>query len=829
MLAFMTRSRRRQLAQIVVFIVAMLLSGRITLALNPSLDVSQYAHTSWKVQDGFLKGSVRAIVQTPDGYLWLGTEFGLVRFDGVRFVPWTPPGGQHLPSTNIRSLLAGRDGTLWIGTLEGLASWKDSKLNQYAEFAGQNVLTLLEDREGIVWAGTFGVPKGKLCAIQHGQVQCYGEDGSLGQWVWSLYEDGDGRLWAGAETGLWRWKPGPAKRYAMAHPVETAQALAQGDNRGELLAIGEGLSQFRDEKIQEYPLATPAGRLTPVNMFRDRDGGLWVGTLQRGLLHVCRGKTSLFSQSDGLSSDRILSLFEDQEGNIWVGTPEGLDRFRETPVFSISVKQGLSSPSVWAVLVAHDNSVWVSTLDGLNRWHNGQTTIYRSRGSATNETGRLPATQQPAAASHRPRGAAQAVTEITDPELPDNVGSLYEDDRGRIWVSSPEGIALFQGGRFSRVRELPGGWVNAIVGDNHAGVWISYQDEGLVHWVDGKVVESFPWSKLGGNVVASSVIADRTRGGLWLGFFQGGLVHFKDGQVRASYGKKEGLGGGRVMGLQLDRDGAVWAATEGGLSRLKDGRIATLTTANGLPCDTVHWAMELDASFWLYTACGLLRVARPVLEKWTSDPTSRMQFTIFDSSDGVRSRALLTGYTPRVSESADGKLWFAHFASVSVVDPHRLALNKIAPPVHIEQITADGKTYDPSSGPRLPPLVRDLAIDYTALSLAVPEKVHFRFMLEGQDKDWREVVNDRRVEYSNLGPRHYRFRVTACNNSGVWNETGDTLAFSIAPAYYQTNWFHALCVAAFLALLLALYQLRLRQMTRQFQMTLDTRVGHARS
>jgi len=166
------------------------------------------------------------------------------------------------------------------------------------------------------------------------------------------------------------------------------------------------------------------------------------------------------------------------------------------------------------------------------------------------------------------------------------------------------------------------------------------------NFLKGAVVEQVPWSKLGGNVTASAVIPDPMRGGLWLGFFQGGLVHFKDGQVRASYGKNEGLGAGRVMDLQLNRDGTLWAATEGGLSHLKDGHIATITTGNGLPCDTVHWAMELDSSFWLYTACGLLRIPRTELEKWVSDPATKIHFTIFDNTDGVRCHALLTGYTP---------------------------------------------------------------------------------------------------------------------------------------------------------------------------------------
>jgi signal transduction histidine kinase len=279
---------------------------------------------------------------------------------------------------------------------------------------------------------------------------------------------------------------------------------------------------------------------------------------------------------------------------------------------------------------------------------------------------------------------------------------------------------------------------------------------------------------------------------------------------------------------------ALWAATEGGLSRVKDGRVSTLNSRNGLPCDSVHWAREdKDRSYWLDMACGLVRIERTQMDAWVIDPQRKIQATVFDSSDGVRSRAFIpSGFSPRVARSTDGKLWFLPGDGVSVIDPRHLPFNKLPPPVHIEQITADGKIYwqnltgnASSLQPKLPPLIRDLTIDYTALSLAVPEKVRFRFKLEGQDRDWREVVNDRAVEYSNLAPGNYRFRVTACNNSGVWNEQGASLEFSIAPAYWQTRWFVALCGAAFMALLWALYQLRLRQLARHFNMTLDARVG----
>jgi signal transduction histidine kinase len=311
------------------------------------------------------------------------------------------------------------------------------------------------------------------------------------------------------------------------------------------------------------------------------------------------------------------------------------------------------------------------------------------------------------------------------------------------------------------------------------------------------------------------------------------VVFFRDGQVRASYGVCDGLGDGRVEDLQLERDGTLWAATEGGLSLIKNGRVTTLNSKNGLPCDTVHWSMEdNEHSVWLYMACGLVRIARGELDAWAADPKRMIQVSVFDSSDGVRSHSSSNGLSPSVAKTAEGKLWFLPYDGVSVIDPRHLAFNKLPPPVQIEQITADRKTYwqnlygdASSSPPRLPPLVRDLTIDYTALSLVVPEKVRFRVKLEGWDRDWKEAGNERKAVYSNLPPRKYRFRVMACNNSGVWNEAGTFLDFSIAPVYYQTRWFQLSCVAALVLLLWALYQLRLRQLARQFNLTLEARVG----
>src|SRR5271166_6533371 len=763
------------------------------VALDPSLEIGQYAHTAWTVRDGFSLGAIYAMAQTPDGYLWLGGENGLFRFDGVHAVLWQPPAGQPLPDKPY-SLLVTRDGTLWIGTYAGLVTWRDGKLTRYPEVGEHFVTSLLEDHEGTVWAGILGgspgTPTGRLCAIRSGHAQCYGEDGAFGSFVWSLGEDRSGALWAGAESGLWRWKPGPPKLYAM--PGMRIGDLTTADDGRLLVGVtGAGLKQIAGDKVESYPIpdATHPNRLLPDQdvdsnkLLRDRDGGLWIGTRERGLIHIHNGSTDILTKSGRLSGNISCSLFEDREGNVWFASSQGLDRFRELPVTTISAEQGLSSDRAHSVIAGTDGSIWVATHKGLTRWQNGQITTFRKENGL-------------------PDDAAQ---------------SLFQDDRGRVWVFTEHGLAYFKDGRFVAVNGVPSEEVYSITGDKAGNLWLS-GNRGLSHLRDGRLVEHFPWSALGRQEQAKVVLSDQ--GGVWLSFWtHGGVLYFKDGQVRASYTAADGLGKGHVPGLQLDRDGAVWAGTEeGGLSRIKDGRIATLTSRNGLPCDTVHWSIEDDdRSLWLYMGCGLVRITRAELEAWIADPTRRIETKVWNEADGVTLRPIApTPFGPPVAKSTDGKLRFLSGEGLQIVDPRHFADNKLPPPVHIEQIVADNKIYWQNlpgaevANLRLPALIRDVQIDYTALSLVAPEKVHFKYQLEGQDRGWREVVNDRQVQYSNLAPGPYRFRVIACNNSGVWNEEGATLDFYVRPAYYQTNWFRALCVFTFLAMLWTVYQLRVR-------------------
>jgi signal transduction histidine kinase/ligand-binding sensor domain-containing protein len=762
------------------------------------------------VRDGFAKGFIYSIAQTPDGYIWIGTEFGLLRFDGVRAVPWQQPTGQQLPGNDIPNLLVTRDGALWIGTYSGLARWKDGQLTTYVELSGKRISSLLQDRDGTVWIGTTERPAaGKLCSFRDDRIECHGGDGNFGEGVYPLFEDSTGNLWAGVRRGFWKWKPGRPEFFAIPKVLEGHPSFGQNNESALLIGTDNGMQRFVNGRVEGYPLPglsqsfiASRQKTGALGMFRDRDGGLWIATLDRGLVHFHLGKTEVFSEADGLSGDTVVDLLEDREGNIWAATPNGLDRFRGYAVPNIGNKQGLSNTNTLSILASKDGSIWIATYDGLSRWRDGQISVFgRGRGI------------------QKPDGLNGQTTSLF------MAHSLFEDSSRRIWVATIRKLGYLENDRFVPVRGLPDGWVDSIAEVPTGHIWVTIQQQGLFHLVQGRVVQKIPLADLGHTDDVRVLLADRSQHGLWLGFAQGGVAYFADGRIQASYSVAEGLGAGRVNGLTFGMRGALWVATERGLSRIKDGRIITLTSRNGLPCETVHWSMDDDSHYvWIYLACGLVRIVRPEWDAWIVDPGRYVKTMLFDNSDGVGSHSH-PSEVHGVTKAPDGSIWFVDFNGVSVVYPHRVAFNQLPPPVQIEQVTADGKIYDAAQGLRLPPLVRDLVIDYTALSLVVPEKVHFRYKLEGQDQDWKEVVNDRQVQYSNLAPGKYRFRVMACNNSGVWNEQGALLDFSIAPAFYQATWFRALCVAAFLGLLFAGFQFRVRQLATQFNRTLEARMG----
>jgi signal transduction histidine kinase/ligand-binding sensor domain-containing protein len=703
-------------------------------------------------------------------------------------VPWQPPTGTSLPSPYIRSLLSARDGTLWIGTIAGLVSWRARELTQYPALGGMAIDSLVEDGAGTVWASGEVLPAGRVCAIRPaGAVTCRGD---VGRWATTVREI-DGYVWVATESGLWRWAPGEPRLYRLKDMIgSNLQAFAE-DGAGALLVTGmKGLKQFREGADTAVALpASHAGQETDC-VFRDRDGGVWVGT-RRGLVHIHEGRTDVYTRAEGLSGDLVTRIFEDREGNVWVATNEGLDRFHDYAAVTISGAQGLSDGAVGAILGASDGSVWVNTPDRVTRWRAGQ--LARDRG--------------------RPIG---------------QIGSFFQEPEGRIWASFSDGVGYFENDQFKPIDGVPGGIVNAMVEDPQGTLWLANWTLGLLRLTPQREVQQIPWSMFSRQDPASRLAVDPKQGGVWIGFTQGGLAYWADGQVRASYANADGLGAGRVGDLSVERDGTVWAATQGGLSWVKDGRIVTMTSRDGLPCDGVDSMLDDGAgSVWLYMTCGVARLSRDDLMRWVAaavkDPGARptIRVSVLDSSDGVRSFSSLSTFSPRAARSGDGRLWFATQDGVSVVDPRHLPSNSLQPPVHIEQIIANHITHDVMSlaGGRLdlPPLTGDLQIDYTALSLVTPERVRFRYQLEGWDRDWQDAGTRRQAFYTNLPPRTYRFRVTASNNSGVWNEEGATVAFVIAPMYYQTAWFWTLIAILVAALVWTAHSVRIRIVKRHEQ------------
>jgi signal transduction histidine kinase/ligand-binding sensor domain-containing protein len=784
-------------------------------ALNPSLDISQYGHTTWTARDGFV-GRAQTFAQTPDGYLWIGGNGGLFRFDGVRLVRWPLPAtGSDSPGDEINALLTARDGTLWINRISELISLKDGRFTRYPAPAGKRFLRLAEDRDGRIWTSA-GAPA-DVCLVVAAGVNCSNGEFDLGPSVYGMFTTSTGDLWLGLQAGLARWQPGRPAVFSLTEQPDGYRAIAEA--KGDLLVgLREGVARFADGKTDiVYP--SPSGSIGRVTnaLLVDRNGGLWGGVYALGLVHHHDGRTDVFTNRDGLSSDSVIALFEDREGSIWVGTSGGVDRFRDMTVARYSVPQGLSIDDVSAVLPARDGTVWIATPAGLHHWNRGRMTIYRERPGPT------------------PPG----VREIATPGFSGRSHSLLQDSRGRIWVSGPQGAGYLDGDRFVPALDTEGRSdivIASIAEDRRGDIWIATNvgDEGIVHLRNDRAVERIPRSALGAGSGSRRpfAVVDPVRDGLWVGFFTGGgVLRLVDGHVQRSYSAADGLGRGAVHHLRVRADGSVWVSTEGGLSRLDDGRIATLDSGGGLPCDGVLWSLEdATGSLWIYTTCGLVRLAKGEVDSWVRTIAGRVRpdpvrFTLFDSTDGIPALPDVRPTTPQVAEARDGRIWFSMSESVGVIDPRNLRINALAPPVQIEQLIADGATYAATSTVRLPPRVRDLQIDYTALSLVAPEKNRFRIMLEGRDRDWQDVGTRRQAFYTDLEPRAYRFRVLASNNSGVWNEAGASLEFSIAPAYYQTRWFAALVVVATGTLLWVAYQLRVRQLARQFERTLDARVN----
>jgi PAS domain S-box-containing protein len=763
-------------------------------ALDTSRQISQYGHTAWRIEDGVFAGTPNVMAQTTDGYLWIGTQAGLMRFDGVRFVAWRPPEGKELPSSRINSLLGARDGSLWIGTTVGLARWRNGELINYSDATG-SIMAILEDRAGTIWIARANLSdaKGPLCKVVETGVRCFGRDDGIAlPYAVTLTNDSLGNVWLAGGLMVSRWQISSADTYVPAglNPAEIFNgvlALAGRPDGSVWVGLvhagkGGGLQQLAQGAWK--PFITPefdGTTLEVTALLLDRDSSLWVGTLNRGIYRIQEDKVDHFRSSDGLSGDAVTGLFQDREGNIWIVTSRGIDNFHDIRVASFSTRQGLSADQVNSVLASRDGTVWIGNYS-LDVLRSGKISSIRPR---TGLPGR-------------------------------SVTSLLEDRAGRLWVGIDQELSVYERGKFRTIPTRDGrplGGVRAMTEDVDGSIWAATWTPAnrsrLLRIRDLGIREDISSPQL---PIANTLAAD-PHGGVWLGLASGGLARYRNGQMEF-FSLNRSPHDGPVHGLLVNSDASVLAATTSGLVGWQNGRVQSLTVRNGLPCDVIYALIpDRKATLWLYTACGLIAIPNAELQRWWKSPDVTVKSRVLDVFDGAQPMSAV--FRPNASQSPDGRLWFANQNVVQMIDPDHLDRNPILPPVHVEEIIADHKSYAPRDGLRLPALTRNLEIAYTALSFVAPQKVRFRYKVEAHDSEWQDPGTRRQAFYADLPPGNYRFRVIASNNDGVWNEEGATLAFSVAAAWYQTWWFRGVSLAAFLALLWALYQWRIQQVQRQ--------------
>jgi signal transduction histidine kinase/ligand-binding sensor domain-containing protein len=784
-----------------LFLVLIFSLSTSTLGVDPDRHISQYRHTAWRIKDGLFRGEPNVITQTPDGYIWIGTSAGLIRFDGVRMVPWKPPDGSQLPSPNITALLASRDGSLWIGTDAGLSHWMLGGLANYLTEPGR-INTILEDQQGKIWVMRSRLPsaQGPLCQVSDSTPTCYHvpDENSIGNCCGTLVEDSSGNLWMGTNTGLLQWHDGsltvhPNKTLKPNTGTDGVEALAFAHDGSLLVGIdhgGPGLGLERLEQDAWKPFreqGLDGSKLAISSLLLDRDRALWIGTFDQGIYRICRKRADHLSMADGLSSNSVNRFYQDREGNIWVVTSKGIDSFRDLPVVCFSAEEGLKTDNVASVLGAHDGTVWVGSAGSLDAIRDGMVSSIRAGKG-------LPGYQ---------------------------VTSLLEDRAGRLWVGVDDKLWIYQNGQFTEIRRTDGGHVGTVAGmteDEIGDIWVVTiaPSRKLVRIRDFKVVEEMQAP----HVPDARAVAADQHAGIWLGLMNGDLARYRNGNVETFSFKHDP--NQRVRQVIVDSDNSVLGATAAGLIGWKDGRLQTMAVNNGLPCDDIFSVLSDQKNYWLYTQCGLVQIAVAQMQQWWEQPSQVLQVNVIDQSDGVRPQYAV--FSPPASQSPDGKLWFATNSVLQMFDPGRTRNNSVVPPVHIEQVIADGKTYLPTGDLALPGLVRSLEIDYTGLSFVAPEKVRFRYKLEGHSVDWQDCGGRRQAFFNDLAPGKYKFRVIAANNDGLWNDEGSSLTFSIAPAWYQTVWFKLICLVAVGLAGSAIYQLRVRQIERQFNVGLEARV-----
>ncbi|HME39059.1 MAG TPA: two-component regulator propeller domain-containing protein [Steroidobacteraceae bacterium] len=776
---------------VVLAVMLMALCGHAR-ALDPTVRPSQYVLDNWQIPEGLPQSSVLAVARTPDGYLWVGTQEGLARFDGVRFTTFDGGNGAALPDKHITVLMVDGAGRLWVGTRSGLAVLEKGHFTppDSALLAHAFVRAIAPGKGGRLWVGTenglYQIDAGKIASFD---VSSGLQDGRIR----ALQEDRDGVLWVATVGGLLRFDGKRFEPLPLGVPGDEAPVTAMHLDAEGALWMGTAAGGLYRRSGAHLDAVAEAGRLgSVINVLtRDQDGNLWIGT-HAGLARWRDGELTTL-EGNLFASSEMRSLFEDNEGSLWIGSHGvGLLRLRDAKFASAGEPEGLQGNLAWTITPRSGGGVWVGSDGGLSSYVDGR--FEHFAGPPGHENARV-----------------RAVVE----ERP-NV--LWVGTQGAgVYRLGPDGMTVF-----NRQNGLSGDTVTALLKDRQGRIWVG-ANQGLDVVENGKITSMQSLLRGFGAASVHLIYEDRS-GKLWVGTEAQGLFVI-DGQSTRHLGMADGLPSDWVISIHEDERGVIWLGTTDGLAVWRNGKLISLARFGGPLRETILQMLEDDGQrMWITTNKGLLSVARDALDALTAGRSVPPEFHQYGLADGLRSAEFDGGNTTPGCATPDGLLWFPSIRGIVRVDPKQVRTNPLPPPVHIEQVRVDGTPLTLVDGTEVAPGPQQWEFHYTALSLLAPQRSLFKYQLEGFDKGWVDAGNRRTAYYTRLPPGTYTFRVIASNNDGVWSPTGASFRFTLRPHFYQTVWFSLLCVLAVVAAAGAWYRLRVGRL-RHLARTLSEQVA----
>ncbi len=819
------------LARYTVIFIVFLSCSYHARALDRNSSLRHFGRRVWQTDEGLPQNTVNNIIQTRDGYLWIATDGGLARFDGIQFKVFNRRNTPQLHSNQINKLYQDSHGTLWIGTADGLTSYDGtdwSILTIQNGLPSDNIFSIYEDRSGALWVLTAnGLAKDKQGIVSSITTK----DGLTGGNIVSVLKDADGTLWIATEDGLCKLVGG----HIHAIYKGAVSGMAESPNGGMWAVTQQGLVFVQQGKIAFLPRDPSLPQSDLEALLADRHGRLWLAT-SYGLTVWDNGFVAHYTTRNGLPSNHIHKIYEDREGAVWVTTDRGLARVVDGHIEALTTKEGLPSPQVLDMLEDREGSLWLGTdAGGLVMLRNQKFTSYTSADGLTSEDTKAVYEDSDHAiwigtdggGLNRLQQRQFTAIGARDGLSSEVVLAIAGGGQRGVWAGTPDGLNHLAHGHISRTTSangLPDDYIRSLLTDADGSLWIGTR-HGLSHWQNGKISN---YSTMDG--LSSDFIGAMTKdaaGNLWIGTANG-LDVWNHGHF-SSYTKGTGLSNNIVTALYADPTDTLWVGTKGGgLNRLAGGSIFQYLSLTTIPENIYGLVTDSSGNLWISSDRGIFSVSMADLNAFADGHSTTVKILSYGTADGMPTSECSSGGHPSVWKSSDGTLWFTTPRGIASIQPEHADYNNTKPPVTIEQVAVDDRYVPSSKALVVSPGHTRYAFYYAALSFIAPQKIQFRYRLEGLDKSWIDAGNRRQAFYTNLKPGKYRFRVIAANNDGVWNETGTSFSFQVKPHIYQRIWFY--CVLAILLVLIGyeLYRLRMKRIELQFDATLAERNRIAR-